>query len=318
MKLIVKSLLYIALLSSCNNKDENSIEPQEFPPTINATLIHQDNIREYILHIPPTYDGTAQVPLVIVLHGGGGTAESVQGFTQMNPVSDSNGFIVAYPQGFGPTQNGFSWADGRETSATNMGIDDIGFIDKLLVELEENYAIDSHKIYICGFSNGGFMTQKIACETENKFAAMASLGSTIGSETLSQCNTSQKIPMAFIFGDLDPFVPYEGGTVANNPSPIEGIETLVDFWKTNNVCQTTNEPLDLPDLDMTDNATVTLFEYSDCACNADVLFYKVNNGGHTWPGVENVDYETIAWETNEDINASEVLWNFFDGYALCL
>lgn len=317
MKKIIFGLLTIALFQSCSSDDNNELQAQEFPSSVTATLEHQNNQREYTLHIPPSYNGLSEVPLVIVLHGGGGNSESVQGFTQMNPVSDANGFMVAYPQGFGPTQNGFSWADGRETSATNMGIDDVGFISKLIDKVQADYQIVSNKIYVCGFSNGGFMSQKLACELENRFAGVGTLGATIGTDVLNQCSISRSIPMLFMLGDADPFVPYNGGTVANNPSPIEGIETLADFWKTNNLCQTELPELQLPDLDTMDNSTVTLFEFSDCYCNANVRLYRINNGGHTWSGVENADYEMIAGETNEDINASSVLWEFFNEHERC-
>jgi len=311
-------LLLIGLLQSCSGDDDNELEGQEFPSSVNGTLKHQNNLREYFLNIPPSYDGLSDVPLVIVLHGGSGNATSIQGFTQMNSVSDGNGFIVAYPQGFGPTQNGgYSWADGRKTSATKMGIDDVGFISKLIDKVKAEYRIISNKIYVCGFSNGGFMSQKLACELENKFAGVGTLGATIGSEVLSQCSVSQSIPMIIMLGDADPFVPYNGGTVANNPSPIVGIETLVDFWKNHNRCQTTKPEIDLPDLDTTDNSTVTLFEFSDCDCSANIKLYRINNGGHTWPGVENVNYEIIAGETNEDINASSILWEFFNKHERC-
>ena len=315
---ILLGILAICLLQSCGGNDDNELQVQEFPSTVNATLEHQNKQREYVLHIPPAYDGLSDVPLVIVLHGGSGNAISVQGFTQMNSVSDGNGFIVAYPQGFGPTQNGgYSWADGRQTSATSMGIDDVGFISKLIEKVQADYRITSNKIYVCGFSNGGFMSQKLACELENTFAGVGTLGATIGTEVLSQCSVSQSIPMLFMLGDADPFVPYDGGTVANNPSPVAGIETLAEFWKNNNLCQTESPEIQLPDLDTTDNSTVTLFEFSDCNCNANVELYRINSGGHTWPGVENVNYEIIAGETNEDINASSVLWDFFNEHERC-
>ena len=317
MKVIGIYFLSIVLLISCS--DDDKLQAEEFPSELSATLQHQNNQRVYKMHIPPSYDGTNEVPLVIVLHGGGGNADIVQGFTQMNPVADANGFIVAYPQGFAPaSQDGFSWADGRQTGATIMEIDDVGFIAKVIDEIKSDFEIRSDRIYVTGFSNGGFMSQKLACDLDNQFAAVATLGASIGAKVLNQCETSQSIPMLFMLGDEDPFIPYDGGTVLNNPSEIAGIETLVYFWKNKNACQTEVLAVQLPDIVSSDNSTVTLFEFVDCDCNAKVKFYKINNGGHTWPGVENESYEVIAGETNEDINASSVIWNFFDEHQLCL
>ena len=161
------------------------------------------------------------------------------------------------------------------------------------------------------------MTQKLACELPNTFAGVGTLAATIGSDVLQACINTQKIPMIFMLGDADSLVPYEGGTVANNPSPVEGIERLVDFWVGKNACDTARTAIDLPDSDTTDNSTVTFFEYTDCDCDANVSFYRINGGGHTWSGVENVSYEEVAGETNEDINASSVLWTFFSQHELC-
>lgn len=199
-----------------------------------------------------------------------------------------------------------------------MGIDDVGFIEKLIADLEAEFNIDPNRIYVSGFSNGGFMSQKLVCELENTFAGIGTLGSTRGTDVLDQCVTAQNIPMLFMLGDADSFVPYEGGTVANNPSHIEGIESLVDYWIGNNACLTSNDGVDLPDTDTKDNSTVTFFDYTDCDCNANIGFYMINGGGHTWPGVENTSYEEIAGETNKDINASSVLWAFFSQHELCL
>jgi polyhydroxybutyrate depolymerase len=317
MKRLIIGFLTICLLYSCDN-NENHLQAQEFPSSIDANLEHQGNQRKYTLHIPPSYDGLSNVPLVIVLHGGGGDSQNVQGFTQMNPVSDENGFIVAYPQGFTPALDGYSWADGRATGATIMGIDDVGFICKMIDAIKSEFQINSNKVYVCGFSNGGFMSQKLACELDGVLAGVGTLGATIGSEVLSTCNSSQSIPMLLLLGDADPLVPYNGGTVANNPSPIEGIEDLANFWKAKNQCQTTLPSVQLPDVDNSDNSTVTLFEFSDCNCNANIRLYRVNGGGYTWPGVEIPNYEITAGETNEDIDASKVLWEFFNQYELCL
>jgi polyhydroxybutyrate depolymerase len=292
-------------------------EPQEFPSSVQASLQHDGLSREYQLHIPPNYNGNDQVPLVIVLHGGGGTATNIQGFTQMNPVSDDNGFIAAYPQGFARTQNGFSWADGRATNANNAGIDDIGFLVNLIEQLKIDYRINQDKIYITGFSNGGFMSQRMICERPELFAGVATLGATIGTEVLSSCKSSQSMPTILLLGDQDTFVPYGGGTVAGNPSQIEGAVDLANYWRVNNNCSTTIDPRTLPDINQTDNSTVTLTEFTDCDCDANVKLYTINGGGHTWPGVENIAYEMIAGETNEDINASELLWDFFDQFERC-
>lgn len=284
------------------------------------SLEHQGFQRKYTIHQPLGYTNTTLTPIVLMLHGGGGTMQSAQPFTELNNVSNDNGFLAVYPQGYTPVQNGFSWADGRGTAADNAGIDDVGFIDKLLDVLENDYSADTERIYICGFSNGGFMTQRLACQANERFAAMASLGSIMDTILISNCNPNRPIPMLLLLGTADPFVPYNGGQMigSGNVTPIVAMDTLVNFWKTNNGCSTASPPVNLPDINTNDNSTVTVFDYTDCDCdNSMVKFYRINGGGHTWPGVPNPIYEIIAGPTNQDIHASEELWDFFSQYELC-
>ncbi len=286
--------------------------------TISGSILHQNLERKFILHQPPTFSGEIPTPLLIVLHGGSGNAQSVQGFTNMNQVSNTYGFLALYPEGYAPAQpSGFSWADGRGTSADLAGIDDVGFINTLVDSLVADYNIDTSRIYLCGFSNGGFMTQRIACQANRHFAALASLGSTIDTALIAGCRPQRPIPMLFVMGTDDPFVPYNGGPMQEGVSPVVGIDSLVKFWKMNNGCQRFLPPESLPNTEPSDNSTVTRFTFTDCACDADVVQYRINNGGHTWPGVELPVYELIAGETNEDIQASVELWEFFRVHSRC-
>lgn len=288
--------------------------------TIIDSIIHQQYQRKFTVHTPTGYSNSKPVPLVVMLHGGGGTMANAQGFTNLNAVSNANGFLAVYPQGYGLIPSGgFSWADGRGTSADISGIDDLGFIDRLLDSLIARYTVDTNRVYLCGFSNGGFMTQRFACQQNRRFAAMASLGSIMDTALYARCKPSRPIPMLVMLGTEDPFVPYNGGPMigSGNVTPVIGVDTLINFWRTNNSCLTANLPVSLPDIVLTDSSTVTLYQFTNCSCNSDLLFYRINDGGHTWPGVEIPSYELIAGQTNEDIQASAELWKFFKAHTRC-
>jgi len=274
--------------------------------------------RKYITHLPPSFSPTDTIPLVIVLHGGSGDALSVQNFTMMNPVSNANGFLTVYPEGIGPVSGGgFSWADGRGTSADSMMVDDVGFLTQLIDTLKVNYPIDAERVYLRGFSNGAFMTQLLACDANEDFAAIASLGSTMDTALFSRCQPGRLLPTLILTATLDPFVPYNGGPMNGNVTDIVSTDALVQFWQQINNCQTVLDSVNLPDTDTTDNSTVTVFEYTDCDCDGKVVHYRINEAGHTWPGVEIPNYELIAGETNEDIQASEEIWQFFSQFERC-
>ena len=286
---------------------------------IEENLQHDGLTRLYDVFLPSDYNANANFPVVIMLHGGGGDKDVIKGFTQLNPVANALGYIAVYPQGFEPLPiGGFSWADGRGTAADNAGIDDIGFISTLINQLISDYAIDDQRVYVAGFSNGGFMTQTLACEIPGELAAAAALGSSLGVSQSADCNTAEATPMMYVVGTADPEIPYNGGTMTNpNVEPIIGVEAAVQFWVNKNNCDPTPQTTNLPDTVTDDNSTVELLKYDNCDCSSDVYFYKVINGGHTWPGNEIPSIESQLGETNEDINAGFRMLNFFNDHVLC-
>ncbi len=316
MRFVIFICITLATVS-CKKSKEPAIEPKVYPEFVNGTIDYQSRQRKYILHIPSSYDGTKEVPLVIFLHGGGGNAQNAQGFTNFNQVSKNNGFLMVYPQGFfEASANSFVWADGRGLAPDILGIDDVGFIDNLVTALKNEYKINAKKVYLCGFSNGSFLTQKIAFEKNTQFAAIGTLGGTMNLSLFNSGNPNRAIPMMFVFGTADPLVPYNGGVVTgSNTAPVVGIEQAVNYWVTKNQCQTILPPVDLPNTNTTDNSTVTVFEYINGIKGSKVKFYKVINGGHTFPGVK-VPNQTTLGETNLDISASQELWDFFKQFEL--
>lgn len=285
---------------------------------VTDSVVHQGYQRQFMVHLPPNFNTDTERPLVINLHGGSGNMVNAQGFSMLNPVADQNNFIAAWPQGYGIAPPGFSWADGRNTSADQAGIDDVGFIDLLIDTLIERYNIDTARIYICGFSNGGFMVQRMACEQPGRFAAMASLGASMDTVLHQNCNPSKPIPMAFFNGTADPAMPYTGGPMQNpQVIPVVPVDTAVQHWVRRNDCQTANPVFNFPDSFVADNSTAERYLFSNCDCDADVVFYKLINGGHTWPGVFVASQAAVLGNTNRDINASQELWNFFSTHTLC-
>lgn len=285
---------------------------------ITDSIVHQTYQRKFMVHFPPNFNTSTQRPLVLNLHGGSGNMVNAQGFSMLNPVSDQNNFIIAWPQGYGIAPPGFSWADGRNTTADQAGVDDIGFIDKLIDTLITRYNVDTNKIYICGFSNGGFMVQRLACQLSDRFAAMASLGSSMDTVLYQNCNPSKPIPMAIFNGTADPAMPYGGGPMQNpKVIPVVPVDTTVQHWVKHNNCQTASPLFNFPDTFTTDNSTAELYTFTNCDCNADVKFYKLINGGHTWPGVYVASQASVLGNTNRDLNASVELWNFFNAHNLC-
>lgn len=285
------------------------------------SIYHQTQYRYYGAYLPVAYNGTTPWPVVLTLHGGGGNALGTVGFTQMNNVADTANFIVVYPQGTQVGTKCCSWAAGVGSPSDTLGIDDILFFNKLLDTLITQFNVDTNRIYSTGLSQGGYMSQRLACELSNRIAAVAPLCSNLDSLQMISCNPTRPISIMVINGTSDLLVPYNGATFRNNGWPLTYFptDTLMNFWALKNGCNIIPISQNLPDTNLTDNSTITKFQYSNCNCNVQTILYRVNGGGHTWPGVENTFYELLAGETNEDVHASADIWNFFKQHSLtCL
>ncbi len=162
------------------------------------------------------------------------------------------------------------------------------------------------------------MVQRMACQLPERFAAMASLGSSMDTLLYQNCSPSKPIPMAFFNGTADPAMPFYGGAMENPlVTPVMPVDSTVQFWVNHNHCQTVNPAVYFPDIFTSDSSTAELYSFAECDCDAEVFFYKLVNGGHTWPGVYVASQASVLGNTNLDINASIELWEFFNAHSLC-
>jgi len=254
--------------------------------------------RNYILYLPKNYTGNTNFPLVIYLHSYGATAQQEMNYTQLNQVADVSDFIVVYPSGV-PNWNSDVVNIPR---FPNPDVDDVGFINALIDILSNNYNIDLERIYACGFSNGGAMAFRLAFQLSDRIAAIASVGGPLSPSVAESYKPVRPIPVLYIHGTNDLIVPINGD------SDFPSAEQTISIWTSFNDCVHTETTI-LPDLNQTDSSTVEKIIYTDCSENCDVVYYKVINGGHTWPGGQS-GYESGT--TNQDINASVEIWNFFN------
>ena len=265
--------------------------------------------RDYIVFLPQNYDGVDKMPVVFNLHGYTLNAQQQMNYSQMNTIADTAGFIVVYPNAVNTAWNsGIS----DKPSAPTPDVDDIGFINALIDTLYKHYCINLDMIYSCGFSNGGFMSFKLACQLSNRIAAVGSVSGVISYTTAENCNAKHIMPVLLIHGTADEIVPYNGAVGWHS------VEQTLSHWINFNRC-TESDTASLLDLNPLDGCTVEKINYRDSSDNISVNFYKVKNGGHTWPNGDK-RFLIINWadigNTNEDINASEEIWNFFKTYKL--
>jgi polyhydroxybutyrate depolymerase len=164
--------------------------------------------RKYYLHVPPAIARREPLPVVLVLHGGGGDARILDGVINITTVADREGFYVAFPQAYAK-----HWNDGREvhSEAREKGVDDVAFLLAIVQDVIDRLPVDSHKIYISGMSNGAFMAGRVACEAADTFAAAGLVAGTSYQGFADQCQPGRPVPIAIFLGTNDEIVPFEGG-----------------------------------------------------------------------------------------------------------
>jgi polyhydroxybutyrate depolymerase len=237
----------------------------------------------------------------------------------MNAVANTGRFLVAYPNATVEPRIGLpQWNEG---SMYPNGPDDVGFIGAMVDEIEDGYEVDPARIYATGFSLGGIMSYYLGSQLSDRLAAVASVG---GQHPLNP-TAPRPLPMLHMHGTADPIVPFAGG-FANVPAPLNLVNLppvmdVVAAWRDGNGC--VGEPVvtQLPNVNAQDGSTIERSHYEDCECYltasgemrpAEVLYYRIAGGGHTWPGVGPAGFGNV----NRDINASEEIWKFFSRHEL--
>lgn len=252
--------------------------------------------RDYRLHLPPDHDISNEYPLVINMHGLGSNAFEQEIYSNFNRISNANNFIVVYPNGVNS-----SWNSGFGT-----GVDDVKFLSALIDTIDINYNVDLTRVYSTGMSNGGFMSYSLACELSDRIAAIASVTGSMTRNALSNCNPNRPVPVLQFHGTDDNVVPYNGN------GQITGIEEVISYWIEQNTCNNEAVITAIEDSNMEDESTVDFYAYNGCIDEPRVELYRIENGGHTWPGTF---IELQGQVTNQDIDASELIWAFFNRFT---
>lgn len=275
------------------------LKAQEF---LNETLVYDGETRMYSIYIPASYQTATALPLMFNFHGGGGDIASQVAVSDMRPIADTADFIVVYPQALpDPNDDGSTnWLHKDPTT-----VDDVFFIEALLEKINSEYAIDTERVYACGYSLGGEFTYELACRLNDRIAAVGVVARTMGTAAFNSCSPVHPTGMLTILGTDDFISPYDGLVWAGIQYYLSAEETH-NYWVDYNNATATPIVNALPDLSPNDGSTVERYIWSDGDGCATVEHLKVNGGGHDWPG-------TFG---NMDIDASLEIWNYVSQYNL--
>jgi len=293
-----------------------ALKPGDLPRNIGGTGRAG---RAYDLHLPKGYDGSP-MPLVINMHGLVSNAMQQPQVSAMTKVADDNGFIVAYPSGAGSLN---SWNAGDCCEFADTTRDDVAFITAVIDDIASVVCVDPSRIYAAGFSNGGFMAQRLGCELSDRIAAIASVSSVLGIPP-EDCKPTRPMPLMMLNGTSDPLVQYKGGQPTgwslifpgSTPPTFRSVDETATFWLKQNGCS---------------EATERSFEKGDTICDthkecdggSEFTLCTIDGGGHAWPGGDNSPFgaalpliQTFLGKVSTSMNGSQEIWDFFKRHPL--
>lgn len=273
--------------------------------------------RFYDIHVPASYVPGRRMPLVLVLHGGGGDPGAVRSITGFDTIADQNGCIVLYPAGTGEHGGAkrLSWNILKSgTYATKAGKDDLGFIRTILKDVQDGFAVDTKRVYATGISQGGMMCYRMACDPDlsSRIAAIAPVAAVMTVDPKA-CNASRPMPILHFHGLQDQFIPYAGGIGSKlervDPVPRPGVPETMKYWQARN--KVGDQARARSRRGVADGAT-----YGREGDPGEIVLWTLGDGGHTWPGGESGLPEFYIGKVNRDIDASSAIWTFFQRHPL--
>ncbi len=282
------------MIISCKSEDNTQVDEDGIITGLQTKTFSHDNVnRNYLIYIPDSYDSEIDYPLMFLFHGFGGIASEFINTADMRDLAESKNFIVVYPQGLDLGGTGSHWNCSNPSADNKSDVDDIGFIENLIDQLIVDYpVIDNKRIYAAGYSNGGFMSYYLGCNSK-KFAAIGSVAGTMLDDSYQSCNASFPTAMINIHGTDDFDVPYDGNIYY--PS----IPDVVDWWK--NFNNTPNE-----DLLTNQDGSIEQYIYYNDAGDRYVEHIKIIGGGHYWD--DKLNYNGT--------NTSGLIWGFVSNYNI--
>jgi polyhydroxybutyrate depolymerase len=279
------------------------------------TLSVDGRSRSYVVHVPPSYDGSEPAPVVLAFHGGLDSAVKMIRFSCLSDKADEVGFLAVYPNGTGRRGRFLTWNAGNCCGpAMRNNVDDVAFARALIDDLGRLASIDPKRIYATGMSNGGMLAYRLASELSDRIAAIASVAGPMGTET---CSPARPVPVMHFHGTRDRSAPFEGGVGIVTHTHFYSVDHSVMAWVRANGCP--EEPVvdQLPD-EVADGTSVIRKTYGPGSGGSEVILVVIRGGGHTWPGRQPPSrwLSRLLGPSTRDISANDMMWEFFKRHPM--
>ncbi len=274
------------------------------------TLETPDGVREYILK-KPKGNSVELKPLVVVLHGYTDTPRQIEFYTGWSRLADQDDFFVVYPKGTqDPNVKKLSWNAGSCCNpAVATTTPDVEFLAQLIEQVSNDLPIDTSKVYLTGFSNGGKMAMRLAAERPELVAAVGTMGSAGGgSVNFDQPDfmiaPSAPVNVVLLHGELDDVVPIDGGYNQARDARFISLTETSRLWAEVNGCDDLDNPRVVLDTHLQQHLSY------ECR-QADLEVHRLKTVGHIWSGWI---IDTLKRPWAPQVDATQVLWEFFNAH----
>jgi len=304
-----------------SSESGNRVQPQLAAGDHTIELPHDGLQRRYIVHVPPRV-ANRRLPVMLALHGGGGSGAQFQRENRLDPVADREGFLAVYPDGTGPLSGRLlTWNSGVHCCgwARKHAVDDSGFLVAVHDDLGRRALIDPRRLYVTGHSNGAMMAYRLASEHADRVAAIVAVG---GAMDVAEFRPARPVAVLDIHSVDDPRALYAGGLGpafpgTNHRVDHQPVERGLALWAVNNGCDATPHIEDILSGDNRNpGQTATRLVYTDCHPDGEVEQLRLAGVGHGWPGVETgwLRRRIIGPDTTL-VSASEEAWAFASRFS---
>ncbi|HVI52890.1 MAG TPA: PHB depolymerase family esterase [Candidatus Sulfotelmatobacter sp.] len=276
------------------------------PGALASTMEFDGLQRSFEMAVPPT--APRPLPVILVLHGGGGTSSQIRAYSHFDDVAQSQGALVVYPQAVGR-----HWNDGRLVPGIlphAVETDDVAFLMALVDSLAGTGLADPHRVYVAGIANGGMMALRLACELSERISGIAVVAANM--PVGIDCAPSRPVPAVFFHGTQDRFIPWDGGYVlqwANiDRGKVESVADTLALWRKIDGCSG-----EISRDVVSKSGSLVSRRITSARCQgASVEHYVTDGGGHVWPGArQGPGGDALLGAVDRDLDATAVIWSFF-------
>lgn len=268
--------------------------------------------RRYLQYTPESAPAEGAA-LVLVIHGGGGTADALarQLGKTLHSLADRDGAYVIYPHAVNKM---WDFGAGVVSEGLDERIDDRSYFQTLLDLAIQELKINDRRLFATGISRGGQASYFLACHFPERIRAIAPVAMPMPEFIFDSCPRGVPIGIAILNGTKDPLVPYDGGDIKvlrQRRGRVLSTYATVEYWRQRNGCNAA-EPRARTENKARDRMRVRVFEW---ACTgAPVTLYRIEGGGHTWPSARQGLPRFLVGRVNKDIDASREIWSFFSQF----